>query len=207
MKLTIILALFLFSSVQAADFYPEAKKEETLKETSFPQSVFIEYNNEKLDLSLTGETIRKKFFLKIYSMAHYVEEKPNASFENKGIYQHILQQYGAKQISMVFLRALKAEQIQKSLLAGIKLNTNEDEFSQILPQVDVFMRAINEDVKENDEFTLRWLADGTIISLFQGKQISSIKDEAFARTLWAIWFGESSVIDRDLLIKELLTSS
>jgi hypothetical protein len=207
MKSTIILALFLWSSAQAADFYPEAKKVDSLKETFFSQSVFIEYNNEKLDLSLTGETIRKKFFLKIYSMAHYVQQKPNAQLKNKGVYQYILQQHGAKQISMIFLRALKAKQIQKSLLAGIKLNTNEDEFSQILPQVEAFMRAINEDVKENDEFILRWLPDGTMVSLFQGKQISSIKGENFAKTIWSIWFGESSVIDRDLLIKELLTSS
>ena len=176
-------------------------------ENSFPDSIFISYNNEELDLSLTGETVRKKFFLKIYSMAHYVEQKPDSSFKNDEIYQYILQQYSAKQISMVFLRSLKAEQIQESLISGIKLNTNDEEYSKILPQVETFMRAINEDVNENDEFVLRWLPNGTIVALFQGKEISSIKDENFARTLWSIWFSDYSVVDRNLLIKKLLTSS
>jgi hypothetical protein len=190
------------SLVHAGDAGSEAEKKNI-----FPQNVVIEYNNEKLNLTRTGLTVRKKFFLKIYSMAHYVEHKPEPLLEGDEIYEFILQQIGAKQISMIFLRSLKAEQIQESLLSGIKLNTNEDEYLQILPNVEIFMRAIHADVKENDEFILRWLADGTIISLFQGKEISSIKDENFARALWSIWFSDYSVVNRDLLVKELLTSS
>lgn len=200
--INIILFLASLSVVYAGDMRSEVKKE-----NAFPQHIFVEYNNEKLNLFLTGKTVRKKFFLKIYSMAHYVEQRPDAPLKNDEIYQYILQQYRAKQISMVFLRSLKAEQIQESLLSGIKLNTNEEEYLQILPQVETFMRAINANVKENDEFILRWLPDGTIISFFQDKEISSIKDENFARTLWSIWFGDYSVVDRNLLIKELLTSS
>ncbi len=206
MKLAIIKSVVVFfaclTTVNAGDI--------SLKENntnSFPQNVAIKYNNENLNLTRTGLTIRKKFFLKIYSMAHYVEEKPERSLENSEIYQFILQQNSAKQISMVFLRSLKAEQIQESLISGIKLNTNDEEYSKILLQIETFIRAINEDVKENDEFVLRWLPDGTITSHFQGKEISSIKDANFARTLWSIWFGDYSVVDRDMLIKELLTSS
>jgi oligoribonuclease (3'-5' exoribonuclease) len=194
----IILFFSSFSIVYAAD---------TNSVENFPQKVQIEYNNESINLERTGFTVRKKFFLKIYSMAHYVEQIPEKTFSNDEIYQYMLQQYSIKQISMVFLRSLKAEQIQESLISGIKLNTNEQEYEKMLPQIEVFMHAIYEDVKENDEFILRWLPDGTMVSLFQGKEISSIKDENFARTLWSIWFGDYSVVKRDMLIKELLTSS
>jgi len=206
MKL-VFINFFMFSFIFLSVAQAGELRSETMEEGAFPNSVIIKYNNEKLDLSLTGLTVRKKFFLKIYSMAHYIEQKPKTLFANDEIYQYVLQSDSAKQISMVFLRTLKAEQIKKSLLSGIKSNISEDEYLQIQPQVELFMRAISEDVKENDEFTLRWLPDGTMISLFQGKEISSIKGENFARTIWSIWFGDHSVIKRDLLIKELLTSS
>jgi chalcone isomerase-like protein len=198
------LALFfaLISSSYAADQHGKIQEQ-----VQFPQNVVVDYNDQQTGLTLTGLTVRKKFFLKIYSMAHYVEQKPGTSVAGDEIYQYILQQFGAKQISMVFLRALTAEQIQKSLISGIKLNTSEDEYLQILPQVETFMAAIYEDVKENDEFIIRWFPDGTMVSLFQGEQISSIKDEQFAKTLWSIWFGEHSVVDRDSLVKQLITSS
>ncbi|MCH9047449.1 MAG: chalcone isomerase family protein, partial [Proteobacteria bacterium] len=109
--------------------------------------------------------------------------------------------------SMIFLRSLTAEQIQKSLRSGIKLNTSKEEYLQILPQVEEFMHAIYEDVERNDEFIIRWFPDGTVVSIFQGEEISSIKNDRFARTLWSIWFGRYSVVDRKSLIKELLTSS
>ena len=62
------------------------------------------------------------------------------------MYKNILQHNGAKQISMIFLRSLTAEQIQKSLRYGIILNTSKEECIQRLTQVEVFMPAIYEDV-------------------------------------------------------------
>jgi Chalcone isomerase-like len=175
----------------------------------FPQNIVIEYNNELLELSLTGLTIRRKYFLDIYSMAHYAQQQSTADsyISENNIYKNILQNNGTKQISMVFLRKLSAKQIQKSLRSGIKSNSNKDEYLEFLPNVEEFMRAIYADVKKNDEFTIRWHPDGTVVSLFQGEQISLIKDKKFAKTLWAIWFGEFSIVNRKALIKELLTSS
>jgi Chalcone isomerase-like len=205
MKLMLVKCLLLlvcWTSVIAADVTIEASRGVYLK-----KDIAFEYDGSETGMSLTGFTVRKKLFLKIYSMAHYVEQAPKGIVKSEDIYNYILQQGGAKQISMVFLRSLSAEQIRESLISGIKKNTNEDEYVQILPSVEVFMKSISEDVEEKDEFVLRWLPNGTIISLFQGKEISSIKDENFARTLWSIWFGDYSVIDRNKLIKELLTSS
>lgn len=203
--ISIVLSIILTSTVCADDHHSKTKVEK-----HFPANVVIEYNNEQLELSLTGLTIRKKFFLKIYSMAHYIEQKPgvtDSEISDEKIYKNILQQNVSKQISMVFMRALKAKQIQESLVSGIKLNTNEEEYIQILPQLEQFIRPISEDVKKNDEFILRWFPDSTIISIFQGQQISTIKDETFARALWSIWFGEHAVVDRSFLINQLLSSS
>jgi len=182
----------------------------THSETKFPVNIVIEYNNEQLDLVLTGLTIRKKFFLKIYSMAHYIEQKSDVSDSDTSgveIYKNILLNNDAKQISIIFLRALSAKQIQKSLISGIKLNSSEEEYLLITPQVDEFIQAIDGDVEQGDEFIIRWLPDSTLVSIFQGEQISAIKNHIFAKTLWSIWFGNDSIVDRKSLIKELLSSS
>ena len=202
---SLLLAIVLVSVAQA-----DNSVSETGAETQFAHNIVIEYNNEQLDLFMTGLTIRRKFFLKIYSMAHYIEQVPNVSGSNisdDNIYKSILQNNGIKQISMVFMRKLSAEQIQNSLRSGMQLNSSEADHLKILPQVEEFVQAIYVDVKKNDEFVIRWYPDGEVISLFQGAQISSIKNVKFAETLWAIWFGDYSVVDRKALIGELLTNS
>jgi len=201
----IVLSISLISVAFADNSVSEAEDEK-----QFPQNIVIEYNNEQLDLFMTGLTIRRKFFLKIYSMAHYIEQLPvvtGSDISGNHIYKSILQNNGIKQITMVFMRKLSAEQIQDSLRSGIQLNSNEADYLKILPQVEEFMRAITAGVKKNDEFIIRWLPDGSIISFFQGTQISSIKNVKFAETLWAIWFGDFSVVDRKALIGELLPNS
>ncbi len=190
--------------------YADDEKSGNKLESNFSNNVVIDYNEQQFNLSLTGLTIRKKFFLKIYSMAHYIEMNPDVSTNetsDKEIYNTILQHNGAKQISMKFMRSLTADQIKDSLLSGIVKNSDEAQFQQILPDVERFNRAISADVKENDEFVLRWLPDGTLVSLFQGQEISTIKNENFARILWSIWFSKDSVVDRKSLIEKLLTSS
>ncbi len=201
----IVLSISLISVAFADNSISEAEDEK-----QFPQNIVIEYNNQQLDLFMTGLTIRRKFFLKIYSMAHYIEQLPvvaGLDISGNHIYKSILQNNGIKQITMVFMRKLSAEQIQDSLRSGIQLNSSEADYLKILPQVEEFMQAITAGVKKNDEFIIRWLPDGSIISFFQGTQISSIKNVKFAETLWAIWFGDFSVVDRKALIEELLTNS
>jgi hypothetical protein len=202
---SIVLYFTLVSVAHADNSFSEKQDEK-----QFPHNIVIEHNNEQLDLFLTGLTIRRKFFLKIYSMAHYIEQQPDVAgsvISDNNIYKSILQNNSTKQISMIFLRKLSAEQIQKSLRAGIKLNSNEAEYLQILPQIEEFMQAINANVKKNDEFIIRWHPDGTVVSFFQGAQISSNRNMKFAETLWAIWFGNFSVVDRKALIEEMLTNS
>ncbi len=202
---SIILSIALISVAHA-----DNSVSETGAEKQFPHSIVIEHNNEQLDLFLTGVTIRRKFFLKIYSMAHYIEQPPEVAgsdTSDENIYKSILENSGTKQISMVFMRKLSADQIQKSLRTGIKLNSNEAEYLQIQPQVEEFMQAINADVMKNDEFIIRWYPDDSVVSFFQGTKISSIRSVEFAKTLWAIWFGDFSVVDRKALIGEMLTNS
>ena len=69
------------------------------------------------------------------------------------------------------------------------------------------MQAIYKDVNQNDSFILRWLPGDTLVSVFKGKQVSAINNVLFAKTLWSIWLGDQSIVNREALIDKLLTSS
>lgn len=189
---SIILCFSLISSSHASNI-------------NFPKNINFTHNNKQLEMFLTGKTIRQKFFLDIYSMAHYVEKKPTILDNN--IYSDILLSSGAKQISMIFLRDLSSDQIQKSLIEGIKLNSTQDQYVKIQPHIKKFMQAIHKDVEQDDRFIIRWLPDGTLISIFQGKQVCTIKNALFAKTLWSIWLSDQSIVNREALISQLITNS
>ena len=67
-------------------------------------------------------------------------------------------------------------------------------------QVDQFVGYFAKEVNENDQYVLRWLPGGVVIAIVQGEEKPAITGELFARTLWSIWFGEDSIVDRDDLV-------
>lgn len=169
---------------------------------SFDETLQIDYNDELRALRQTGQTIRRQYFMQIYAMAHYLEVSPPV-VANESAYGAIIEFPGIKQIKMVFLRSLSASQIRNSLLSSLKSNAEGDDLARMQPDIDRFMSAIDDDVERGDEFVLRWYADGTMDSLYQGTRISSIENSELARAMWTIWFGESSVVDRAALVERL----
>ena len=108
----IVLSISLISVAHANDSQFKTKDEK-----QFPHNIVVEHNNKQLDLFMTGLTIRRKYFLNIYSIAHYIEQQPDgldSDISDDIIYKNILQNNGAKQISMVFLRSLTAQQIRSA---------------------------------------------------------------------------------------------
>lgn len=172
---------------------------------SFSEVLRIEHDDRSRTLLQTGQAVRKIFFMEIYVMAHYLEAEDFN--EGESIYNAILESPGIKQVTMVFSRALRADQIQESLRSGLEENSSEESYQEMQPDIEAFMSAINDDVNEGDEFALRWHPDGSLESFFQGDSIISIRNNDLARTMWAMWFGERSVVDRSKLVERMLTTS
>jgi len=57
-------------------------------------------------------------------------------------------------------------------------------------------------IRKKDRAIFRWLAGGTVISLFNGKEIATVRSTTFAKALWSIWFGEHSVVDPETLMTQ-----
>jgi len=168
---------------------------------AFRDSLSIDYDNQQRALRQTGQTVRKQYLMQIYAMAHYLEDALLDPGES--VYAAIVESRGIKQITMVFLRNLKGSQIRGSLSSSLRSNAGQDHYAVLQPDIDRFMNAIDDDVQRGDEFVLRWYPDGTMDSIYQGNTISSIKNAELARSMWAIWFGDKSVVDRAALVDRL----
>jgi hypothetical protein len=197
---TILVAAVLLLSTGLAASQEKVKESSTGKE--FPSQVSIVAGGKETPVQLTGVAVRKKLVFKVYGMAHYMESAPQGKEED--VLRAILTDGKAKQITMEFVRDVDASSIQNAYRDGFKEHASGEELKALQPLIDKFIAYFTREVKENDRLILRWLPGGTIIPIIQGEEKPAITDERFARTLWSIWFGESSIVDRDDLIERLV---
>ena len=200
-KTLIALAAIFCALVVSRPAYADEDLSAQSRDAAFRDSLYIDYNNQQRALRQTGQTVRRQYFMQIYAMAHYLEDAPLDPGES--VYAAIVESTGIKQITMVFLRNLSGSQIRGSLSSSLRSNAGRDHYAVLQPDIDRFMSAIDDDVQGGDEFVLRWYPDGTMDSIYQGSTISSIRNAELAKSMWAIWFGEKSVVDRAALVDRL----
>ncbi len=200
--LCIVGALLVFSIVARAQ---EAQMvEESSTHVKFPATVTFTHDSVKHTLQLTGLTVRKKFVFKVYAIAHYMENPTRGDKEH--IFQEALSDGKAKQITMHFVRGVGVGKITDAYREAFEKSTTEEERKALQPFLERFIGYHNRDVKKGDEYILRWLPGGTVISILQGEEKPAITDPTFARVLWSIWLGEKSIVKREKLISRLLSA-
>lgn len=197
--LTTIAAAALFISPISTPAQEPVKEPSTGK--SFPAEVKVSYGGADYTLKVTGLTVRKKVFFKVYGMAHYMQD-PVAGSKQEA-FKTILTDGKAKQITMDFARDVDVAKIQDAYKDGFREHASTDEFTKLQPLIDRFTGYFSRDLKENDKYVLRWLPGGTILASIQGEEKPAITDVTFARVLWSIWFGEGSIVDRDDLVSTM----
>ena len=200
MKYPLIVCTLLIAvgMLRAQEMVTEPSTEKT-----FPSMVTVTSGEEDITLSLTGLTVRKKFFFKVYGMAHYMDTPPTGTEE--AVLKEILTDGKAKQIIMEFARDVGVAQIQNAYRDGFRENAGKDEMKRIQPLVEQFVSAVKSDVKDGDRYVLTWLPGGTIQATFGSDEAPPITDPTFARVLWTIWFGDDSIVDPEELVSRLLT--
>ena len=199
MKTLFVLATIAFAVLFSCRTTAQEMVKEPSTEKSFPAEIKITYGGQDHALKLTGLTVRKKFIIKVYAVAHYMEGSLPAGM--KEALQEVLTDGKAKQLTMDFSRDVTVEQIQGAYRDGFKENATAEELKAIQPVIDKFLAYFTREVKENDQFILRWLPGGVIIPIIAGEEKPPLVDKTFARVLWSIWFGDDSIVDRDKLIK------
>lgn len=195
---------FLIAAMLAAviGFSMSARAQQDVKESStgtlFPATVTFQRDSVDYELDLSGMSVRSKFFVKVYAIAHYMNA---AGFENRdAALEAAMSDEYAKQITMVFVRGVEAEKIQNAFFDGFKKNATEEELVEIESLVDQFVGYFLAKTEEGDRYVFRSLPGGTILASVKGTMKEPIENPIFARVLWKIWLGKDSIVDRKKLV-------
>jgi hypothetical protein len=86
----------------------------------------------------------------------------------------------------------------------LKDNASVQEWTSIQPAADQFVGFFTQDVKEGEQFVLRWLPGGIVSVTIAGIDKPAITNQQFARVLWSIWFGQNSIVDREDLVDRIV---
>lgn len=186
----LILGLALFASVAAENMVDKNTGEEFPKEVTFTQ------NGKTYNLTGTGVATRKKFFVKVYSIASYIQNGAKAGSDK---YATLLQDDLAKQLTLKWVHVADAKRVVEGYNESFKNVLSDADFSRLKGEIDHFVQFFNHDIREGEEQVLRWLPGGDVEVLINGKSLGHIQDPAFAKGLWNIWFGPKSVVDRNQL--------
>jgi hypothetical protein len=187
-----------------AAFVLAAEAQETVEEKStgkqFPKTVSFAGDYKTHNLQITGMGLRKKFWVKVYGMAHYMEG--GRTFENKkdALTTALSDQY-AKQITMVFVRDVDAGKIRDAFSEGFKKNASKTEMEQISELVDEFVGFFKEDIKNGERIVLRTQPGGRVTTMIHGAEQKPIDSVTFSSVLWRIWLGKHSIVNRDRLVE------
>ncbi len=193
----LILSLFLLPVLA----FSQATVKEPSTEKSFPASVTFKSGTTDYTAQLTGLSVRKKYFFKVYGIAHYLQDAGTMS--KADAFKACLDEGKAKQITMDFARDVDHKSIIDSYNDAFKENATKEELAAIQPFLTQYLSYFDKEVKENQQYILRWIPGGTIVAVIQGEEKPPIANGTFARVLWSIWLGPESVVDRDDLISRM----
>jgi hypothetical protein len=186
------LILSLFGSSHAAN-------DITDKTTgiSFPEHVTFIFNDKEYQLQATGVATRKKLVIKVYSIAHYLQEGVTDGEDKFGT---ILNDNFAKQLTMKWVRDVPANKIQETYQESLKNVLGDSSSGALQEDISKFISFFGQDAKKGEEYILRWIPGGNIEVVIKGNPVGTISNVEFAKGVWSIWFGPLSVVDKSHLI-------
>ena len=189
-----LTAILGFHALQAQETFEDAQTKNT-----FLKQIAIETKLKQYKLEATGSDARSKYFVKVYSAAHYWENP--LSGKKDELFQAIMQDDRAKQFIFHWLYDIDARKLRDGFLESFHLLLTESQFRDMADHIEKFVAFFNKDVKVNDIHQISWIPGGTIDVIVNGERKGSIKNKDFAETLWTIWMGPKSNLNRNNLIK------
>lgn len=141
-------------------------------------------------LRLNGAGVRKKFIVKVYVGALYLE---SASADPAAI----VAADAAKSVHMVFLRDVDKEKIMGAFRDGFEANGGEAAAKALAPRLDKVGAVVPAEIKEGQELVVTYLpGKGTTVSVSGGGQ-ATVEGKDFADAMFRNWLGEEPA-DRGL---------
>jgi len=164
----------------------------------FPTEISFSADGNNYELDTTGVATRKKFFVKVYSVASYLQKDGFPSGEAA-----LADDQYAKQLSMKWSRYVDGQRVADGFKDSLNKIFSKEELAAVQADLDKFYEITSKDVQEGEETILRWIPGGTVEVYANGSKTGTIQNEAFAKGLWKVWFGKNSVVDRKDLTSKL----
>lgn len=177
--------------------YAEPHIKSSATGVTFPKHVSISHDGQNFELDITGVATRKKFFVKVYSVASYLQSE---AMEKGDILQQIMSDDWAKQLTMKWVYNADVKRIREGYLESFQNALSPQEFQQLQGNINEYLSFINQDIQKGDEHVLRWLPGGFIEVIINDQPAGSITSQNFAHALWSLWFGEKSFVNRKSLL-------
>jgi hypothetical protein len=207
MMRVIHIAIAVIAIVGIAAVATVVAQGDTVEEKStgklFPKTISFAGEYKTFNLEVTGVGLRKKYWAKVYGMAHYMEGGQKYENKDAALTAALSDQY-AKQITMIFVRDVDAEKIQNSFRDGFKKNASESEMNEISIMVEQFAGYFFDDIKKGHKFVFQVAPGGRVNTIIHGEEQGPIDSVTFARVLWRIWLGKHSPVDRNRLVEMIV---
>jgi long-chain acyl-CoA synthetase len=156
--------------------------------------------------TLVGTGVRKKFIVKVYAMALYVEnvdgKRAFSSLATKagGSDQAKLTEgdraqsfliWGSfgKVAVMQFVRDVDGAKIKGAFEEGFADELSDKAPADVRTATQEFLKLFDKDLKTGDQIVLRTSADGKIDVSIGGQAKGSVQNAKLVRALWSIWLG------------------
>ena len=160
----LLLTLLALNAAQAA----------TLAGVQMPDQVTVDGTT----LVLNGIGLRTAFFVKAYVGALYLKQRTTHG-------KVVLDSPQPKQVMLKFLRDIGRDR----LASGWSDELQKVAGKSAAPAIDQFTKLIP-DVKEGDTMSFTWRPGVGVEVAVNGQVRGSIAGDAFARSLFALWFGK-----------------
>lgn len=167
----------------------------------FPANVSFTSEGNNYNLDATGVSTRTKFFVKVYSVAHYLQKSTDVN--SKNIFNQIFSDDKAKQLTLIWVRDVDSRTIKDGYMDTFKKVFSQEQQKELNGQIEQFLGFFNENAKINDRQVIRWIPGGIIEVDINGVKKGQVKSVDFAKAVWGIWLGAKSVVPRNQLVSKV----
>lgn len=181
---------------------------EAVTDSTYSHSISVENNSTDNPnaLKLSGTTVKKRFFLSVYKLSHFMA-KPSINFASKeSLITFILNADTQQRLELEFLRDVTREQIEEALIQGIEQNNVDADLSKIKEDIKRLSAGFQDEVEEHSTLTISRLPSDKLSVFFNNTLVVETENEALADALWSIWFGKDPIVDTEDLVQNLLAN-
>ncbi len=139
-------------------------------------------------LVLNGAGTRSKFFIDLYVGSLYLQKKNNVSNDVINAEEKMVIRLD------ITSSMISSEKMTKATLEGFENATN-DNISPIKTEIDKFMSAFSEEIKEGDTFGFAYVPTEGVVVTKNGTIKETISSKPFKRALFGIWLSDDPAQD------------